>query len=91
MKVVRQTDRQRGKDGQVDTQTYITPGNTQVPESDVSSVSEVNVAGFQVSVKHWARCTRVHVLWNRSRGYYDEVNGEVYTCACTGEQIKWLL
>ena len=44
-----------------------------------------------IMVRSTARCTRVHVLGNRSRGYYGEVNGEVYTCACTGEQIKWLL
>ena len=33
----------------------------------------------------------MHVLGNRSRGYYGEVNDKVYTCACTGEQITWLL
>ena len=32
----------------------------------------------------------MHVLGNRSSGYYDEVNGKVYTSACTVEQITWL-
>ena len=33
----------------------------------------------------------MHVLGNRSRGYYGEVNGEVYMSSCTVEQIAWLL
>ena len=36
-----------------------------------------------------ARCTRVHVLGNRSRGYYGEVNGEVYMSTCArGNRLR---
>ena len=37
-----------------------------------------------IMVRSMARCTRVHVLWKKSSGYYVEINGEVYTIACTG-------